>query len=146
MTGDTPENSPAANLQSLQAGAARLILSGTDWIEHPGEHESPVRPSLGEEYRTEKLVDLCDSPSVFCINHQGRTLFPLYAFDREGRPLPVIGEVVKLLGGRTGWQLAAWFESTSSVLDGQRPREVLQSSPERVLVAAKVHAAGPLHG
>ena len=146
MTGDTPGDRPAANRQSLQDGAVRLILSGTDWIEHPEAHENPVRASLGEESRTEKLIDLCDSPKVFCIDLQGRTLFPRYAFDRKGLLLPVIGEVMKLLGGRTGWQLAAWFESTSSVLDGQRPREVLQCSPERVLAAAKEHAAGRVHG
>jgi hypothetical protein len=43
-------------------------------------------------------------------------------------------------------RLAAWFESTNSMLGGRRPREVIGDDPKLVIEAARDHLIGPVHG
>ncbi|WP_274610336.1 hypothetical protein [Pseudomonas sp. TH31] len=42
--------------------------------------------------------------------------------------------------------MAFWFASSNHFLGGNRPKDLLRSSPERVRSAAEEEVAGQLHG
>lgn len=77
---------------------------------------------------------------VFSISHGGRELYPGFQFGPDGRPLPIIAELLAILGrdkDRTDWDNALWFTGESGWLDGKTPLELLQSGPELVKQAAE---------
>jgi hypothetical protein len=82
---------------------------------------------------------------IFSVTHHGATYFPAYQFDIEGRPRPVIAQVIKALGSKwSEWELALWFTSGTGWLDGRRPVDLLESEPEEVALAAERKAEGLL--
>lgn len=84
---------------------------------------------------------------IFAIQHNGKDYFPEYALDEGYRPLPVVKEVMALFGGsKTPWGLAIWFGSENSWLGGRKPRDVLATQPEQVLLAAQAEKEGGIHG
>jgi hypothetical protein len=77
---------------------------------------------------------------VFSISHGGRELYPAFQFGPDGRPLPIIGELLTILAqdkDLTDWDHALWFAGESGWLDGKTPIELLQSDPEGVKRAAE---------
>jgi hypothetical protein len=94
------------------------LLSSADVAERAG---STARndPALAHRWRTEG--------KVFTVDDAGAQRFPGFQFDEDGRPYPLIAEVLALLGVRLGgWELALWFTSSSDWLGGQlRPVDVL---------------------
>ena len=77
---------------------------------------------------------------VFSVNYGGRELFPAFQFGNDGRPLPIIGEVLAILARdseRTDWDNALWFAGESGWLDGKTPIELLQSAPDLLKQAAE---------
>jgi len=77
---------------------------------------------------------------IFSINYGGRDLYPTFQFGDDGRPLPIIAELLEILArdkDRTAWDNAMWFAGDSGWLDGQTPIDLLQSDPERVKRAAE---------
>jgi hypothetical protein len=77
---------------------------------------------------------------IFSISHGGRDLYPTFQFGQDGRPLPIIAEVLKILGRdaeRSDWDNALWFAGDSGWLDGKRPIDCLQSDAEGVKRAAE---------
>jgi hypothetical protein len=83
---------------------------------------------------------------VFAVDVEGTQRFPGFQFDENGKPLPVVAEVLKVLGDRlTGWELALWFTSSSDWVGGElRPVDVLDSDPEPVAQAAAAVAGAGL--
>lgn len=74
---------------------------------------------------------------VFTVDVDGAQRFPGFQFGANGKPLPVIAEVVEAVGDRlTGWDLALWFTGSNGWLGGQRPVDVLDSDAELVVAAA----------
>jgi len=68
--------------------------------------------------------------------------YPAFQFDTEGRPRPVIAEIIRSLGSKsTDWELALWFTTNVGWLDGQRPVDLLESDPATVAEAAESEAA-----
>lgn len=116
--------------QILEQRSIAAVLSGTTWrtVEEVGAQE------------------WLQAMSVFAIEHEGRRLVPFYAFDPSGEPYSVLAQVIDILAGYKPFRLASWFESTSSMLGGRRPRELLASDPQAVIAAARFHTEGPLHG
>ena len=82
---------------------------------------------------------------VFAVSVSGQLRFPLFQFDQAGQPKPQLAEVVRALeqNGLSGWELALWFAGASERLDGQRPLDVLDTEPDRVLTAARQVAEIP---
>ncbi|MNY71028.1 hypothetical protein D3C86_2092840 [compost metagenome] len=65
----------------------------------------------------------------------------------EQRPTAEFGAVVKVLSEKKdAWGMAFWFASSNHLLGGNRPEDLLRSSPERVRSAAEDEVAGQLHG
>ncbi|MNN04252.1 hypothetical protein D3C81_1169730 [compost metagenome] len=76
--------------------------------------------------------------------------YPNWQFGRNGGPLPLLAEVLKVLrdfgpferepeGLRrtTGWGEVEWFLSPHALLSGMSPAELLANAPDEVLCAAQ---------
>lgn len=79
---------------------------------------------------------------VFALPLRGADRFPAFQFGEDGRPLPVIGQLIEVFGPDKPWAIALWLASHSGWLDGARPVDLLQRRPEAVLAAAR-HAVEP---
>ncbi|HET9212294.1 MAG TPA: hypothetical protein VFR03_17955 [Thermoanaerobaculia bacterium] len=78
---------------------------------------------------------------VFTVPHEGRSLYPLFQFDEEGYPRPVVAEILASIGQQSrGWELALWFISNNGWLGGRRPVDLLKTDPAAVSEAAKHEA------
>lgn len=77
---------------------------------------------------------------VMGVPVRGEWRYPAFQFDREsGRPLPIIHEIVQVIGARLGpWGTALWFTGPNGWLEGDRPADRL--GDEEALLAA-AHAA-----
>jgi hypothetical protein len=77
---------------------------------------------------------------VFAVSYGGRELYPGFQFGPDGRPLPIIAELLAMLArdkDRTDWDNALWFAGESGWLDGKTPVELLESESELVKQAAE---------
>ncbi|WP_071608780.1 hypothetical protein [Entomohabitans teleogrylli] len=84
---------------------------------------------------------------IFAIPLEGKDLYPAYALDEGGQPLPVVKKLLELFGeSKTPWSLAFWFGSPNSWLSNQKPKDCLVAQPEAVYHAAQQEREGPLHG
>ncbi len=87
------------------------------------------RAALAARWRSDR--------KIFAIELRGRLLYPAFQFDEVGRPRAIIGRVLKALGPGTGpWQTAIWFTTPNSWLDRQKPVDLLEGEPDRVIDAA----------
>ncbi|HEX3529544.1 MAG TPA: hypothetical protein VH988_20990 [Thermoanaerobaculia bacterium] len=78
---------------------------------------------------------------IFSVTHHGATYFPAFQFDDQGRPRPVLAQVIASLGSKsTEWELALWFMGNTGWLDGKRPVDLLESDPNAVAEAAASEA------
>ena len=72
---------------------------------------------------------------IFAIRNRGLNLFPSFQF-RDGIPLPVIKEVLTIIGEKfSSWQIACWFEGGNGWLGGDAPQNCLEK-PDVVISAA----------
>ncbi|WP_145586897.1 integrase [Yersinia kristensenii] len=84
---------------------------------------------------------------IFALQLNGKDKYPEYALDEGFRPIPVVKQVISLLGEKkTPWGLAIWFGSENSWLGGKKPKDVLATIPKQVLLAAQAEAEGGAHG
>lgn len=75
---------------------------------------------------------------IFALDDQGEPVFPRYALDADGQPLPAVATAISLLREFYGpLGIAAWFESKSGFLNGSRPRDLLAGDAERVAACAR---------
>jgi hypothetical protein len=118
----------------LQARALRKIYEGTEWYTAAQLAELA---GLGAGNPAATVNRWKQSRKVFAIERDGKDHFPTYAFGPDYRPLPALAPVLQVLAPWSGDRIAAWFESTSAFLQGQRPRELLHAEPQRVLEAAQ---------
>lgn len=127
----------------LRSKAVSMVMGGTAWL---------TASELGQEMHSKPsnahtvLGRWLEQGRIFALEKNGVRIYPRYAFDAMGEPVPLLKEVLTVLAGRSPFQIAAWFESTSSHLNGKRPREVLESDGLAVVTAAKRHVEGPVHG
>jgi len=77
---------------------------------------------------------------IFSVRDGDREYFPRFQFDQEGAPLPIIAELLAILGqykARSDWDNALWFAGANGWLDGPCPVELLLADPELVRDAAE---------
>ena len=75
---------------------------------------------------------------IFGVERQGRVLYPAFQFGGDGRPKPVVADVLRALGKRGPWQIASWFATPNGWLsDDRRPVDVMDTDPEAVVNAAR---------
>jgi hypothetical protein len=141
------ESTPIRRLDTVRAAleqrAIAALFDGTPWltaeqIGHLRDAKARNPHAAANRWRSER--------KVFAITKGGVQWFPRYAFDEALDPHPAVSSVMAILDGYSPYRLAAWFDSTNGHLAGRRPREVLHSNPDAVVVAAREHARGPVHG
>jgi hypothetical protein len=126
---------------AAQDGALASVMSGTIWLT---ADELAGRISASQAGCAGTMARWTGEGRLFALEIGGRAVYPAYAFDAAGEPLPVIRRVVQNLSGHDALGLACWFESPNAYLDGSRPREMLVTDAERVVAAAEArcHCAG----
>lgn len=86
---------------------------------------------------------------VFAVDVAGDAQYPGFEFGPDGKPLPVIAEIIAVFGDQlTGWDLALWFTGRNGWLGGSRPVDALRGTDtDRVAVvdAARQLAAELQH-
>jgi hypothetical protein len=91
-------------------------------------HGAKNKSQTASRWKTER--------KAFSVPWRGREEYPAFQF-RDGRPLPVIADVLAALpGGMTPWQIAFWFVSSNPWLDGKAPYTML-SDTDAIVRAAK---------
>jgi hypothetical protein len=130
--------SPAWVLQARRNAEARQRLldewgglTSEDVADHAGNTASN-REALASRWRKERRI--------LGVEHHGRIFHPGFQFDPgTGRPLKAVRRVLTALAGAgiDGWQAALWFTSPTAALDDQRPVDLLQRDPKRVIEAAE---------
>lgn len=142
LEGVTAEPADITSIE-LQAKAYRQVGSGADWLT---AQQICDLAGLGTGNPSATVNRWKQDRKIFAIQRLGRDLYPRYALGPDFRPLPQLTKVLAVLAHYPGEQLAAWFESTSGFLGGARPRELLASQPERVMLAAQDTVADEQHG
>ncbi|EFB2626080.1 TPA: tyrosine-type recombinase/integrase [Escherichia coli] len=75
---------------------------------------------------------------IFSLKVDGEDLYPDYVLDEKARPLKVVRLILSLFKERkTPWGLAIWFGSANRRLRGAKPKDLLVSKSELVLLAAQ---------
>jgi hypothetical protein len=79
---------------------------------------------------------------IFSVPHHGRTIFPGFQFDSETRePKPAVAEVLRELpAAMHGWLIASWWSTPIDLLEWERPVDLLDSDPARVVETAITEA------
>ncbi|MCE4558180.1 hypothetical protein [Pelomonas cellulosilytica] len=127
----------------MRAKAVELVMNGTSWLTATELFdELPKKPSNAHTV----LARWLDQGRIFAMEKSGVRIYPRYAFDAMVEPVPLLKEVLKVLAGRSPFQIASWFESPSNYLDGKRPREVLETNGLAVVTAAQRLVEGAVHG
>ena len=136
---DVPMRPIDKRVAQLQAHALERVFTGTQWLtaEQVGElggHGTANRAAAAQRWKEKGLL--------FALRRDRRDMYPRYLFADNFTPLPAIREILATFGNTSPDRIAAWFESTSSFLDGQRPRELIATHPQRVIAAANdtIHA------
>ncbi|MGH8862830.1 MAG: hypothetical protein ACRDVG_16615 [Jatrophihabitantaceae bacterium] len=66
---------------------------------------------------------------VFAVEMAGDAQYPGFEFTSEGKPLPVIAEIIAAFGYRlAGWDLALWFTGCNGWLGGVRPVDAIRGT------------------
>jgi hypothetical protein len=139
MLPDTPVPLPPQVLQARRNAQGRYALlqefgglTSAQVGEFAGS-KSSNRAALAHRWKSDGRI--------FSVVYQGDTYFPGFQFDGEGQPLPIIAEIIEILGNvRPGWELALWFTGSDGWLGGKRPVDLLLKKPKKVLEAARREA------
>lgn len=141
-----PSKNPKAislNLSNPEKLRAKVLVS-TTWL-------TAQELSKGAGY---KNVNTSAQPNkwkreskIFAVSQDGRDLFPEYALGDDGKPLPIIKNILKIFDGKkSAWSIAAWFASSNSWLGGDTPMSKLKSQPDAVVEAARMEMIPSEHG
>ncbi len=76
---------------------------------------------------------------IFAVDHRGAKLYPGFQFGKNGRPRPVIKQILELFApyGLDGWETALWFTTATGWLEDKRPVDLLTKAPAEVVDAAR---------
>jgi len=65
---------------------------------------------------------------IFSVRYRGKEYFPAFQFADGGEPYPIVKDILEILRGNdsiTDWDVAIWFTSPNSWLDGALPKTLL---------------------
>lgn len=116
----------------LERRALAHVWSGTEWLSAQMIQER----TLGRGPSAEQLMEWEDKRRLFSLHAAGERQYAHYCFGPDFAPRPVIAEVMRVLAPTNACGVAAFFESTSSFLNGRRPRELTALDPQAVVAAA----------
>jgi hypothetical protein len=137
MTPDVSVPAPPIVLQARRNAQARAAmfdefggLTAAEVADLAGSEAKNTSALAGRWRRDGRLV---------AVDHQGTLYYPGFQFDSDGKPKPVIAEVLRYLGSQevSAWQQALWFTTANGWLDGRRPVDVLETETRAVVDAAR---------
>ncbi len=121
----------------------RNAVARTEFLDEFGALTSEqVAQLLGSRAKNARATAsrLVAQGAIFSVEVASRRVFPGFQFSpATGAVRPQVGEVLANLPAAlrsTDWQLALWWTTPSAWLDGQRPVDVLDTAPARVVKAA----------
>jgi hypothetical protein len=125
------------------ARAKQKVMNGTPW------YTAPELAALSGVTLTDLEVQLRlwkEKKDILSVVHERVELFPAYAFADKLQPFAELKAILMLFDAKKNyWGTAYWFAGANGYLDGQRPQNVLQPDPDRVLPAAEDELAGVTH-
>lgn len=131
-----PPSPRLLNEAGMLVKARRAVLESGDWLTAAQIAELTGLTSRNPSAQPNKWKK---QGQIFAISHNGSDYFPGYGLDADAgfRPLKSLAKVIEAFGDhKDGWGLAYWFRAENSFLGGQRPQDVLATSPARVIAAA----------
>jgi len=130
MTSSPRTHEELVTVGQVSERAQDLIATGTRWLT---ASEVARLASVDEG----EIARWARDAMLFSIKRDGGAVFPEYAFGPDWHPLPRLKDILAIQERPAAILIAAWFESRSSYLGGQRPREVIGLNPDRVVAAAQ---------
>ena len=134
LVGDVALTSVDMKRARLEAQALRAIRQSTEWLTAA---EVGDLADLGPANPIATVGRWKQQGRIFALRQGGKDHYPRYALGPDFHPLPVVKEILAVLTGYDPELLAGWFDSTSRLLGGKRPRELVASEPAEVLAAAR---------
>ncbi len=134
LVGDVALTSVDMKRARLEAQALRAIRQSTEWLTAA---EVGDLADLGPANPIATVGRWKQQGRIFALRQGGKDHYPRYALGPDFHPLPVVKEILAVLTGYDPELLAGWFDSTSRLLGGKRPRELVASEPAKVLAAAR---------
>jgi hypothetical protein len=144
MTPPIPVPTAPVVLQARRNAVARTelmnefgVLTSAQVAELAGSEAKNTSALAGRWRREGRLI---------AVDHQGTTYYPGFQLDPEGRPRPVVADVLSHLSqlDTTPWQQALWFMAANGWLDGRRPVDLLDDQPGAVVSAAEAAVREPV--
>jgi hypothetical protein len=80
------------------------------------------------------------SGQVFGVRYRAESLYLAFQFDNAFEPLPVMSQILEEFNEWDDWEKAIWFVTDNSLLQHQRPAELVRHFADSVLRAARVDA------
>ena len=77
---------------------------------------------------------------IFAVPLEGELRYPGFQFGADGRPQPVIADVLQALVDWPDWDIAEWFVLGNGMLGNQAPVHRLEERPADVAEAARFEA------
>ncbi|WP_321793288.1 hypothetical protein [Burkholderia pyrrocinia] len=109
----------------------REILAGIEWL--TGEQIN-ARQKVPPADKEQPASDWKKSRRIFSLTFDNKEYFAAYQFDAMCQPLPVIRDVLAVLGERfDSWKTAAWFHFPNGWISGTGDHEREAVAPMHVL-------------
>ena len=127
------------SLEELVESTRREVVA--DWLD-----EAEIAKIMAKPPTTVTEMRLGGRLHAVWMASEERWLFPRWQLDVRGTPIAQVAEVLELLRSpkgfgigmpSAGWFETEWFYSCHVLLDAERPVDLLESDPTRVLVAAQ---------
>lgn len=74
---------------------------------------------------------------IFALTVARTDRYPAFQFGEDGKPLPVISQVLEVMEDEKPWTIALWFMGNSGWLRGGKPVDLLHDQPDAVVEAAR---------
>jgi hypothetical protein len=132
---------PASLAQAQRLAAHRNALLATPVYTH--ESLQQMRGDTRASSTRTWLSRRKEARELFTVKHDGRTIIPAFQLDPDNEPRPELQPVLQTLidAGVQSWALWTWLTSPTSLLSGEIPEQLVRSTPQRVLRAARRLAA-----
>lgn len=84
---------------------------------------------------------------IFAVSRNGKDFFPAYALGDDGKPLPVMKDILIIMTPhKSSLGIATWFACVNSWLGGKMPMSELSTRPNDVVNAALMEINPSEHG
>lgn len=132
-----------ARIDAVNAGMRRDFLAIYPVIEAAAVHD---RAGYEGTNKAQTAASWRRANRILGLPYAGHIVYPLFQFNDDGHPWPLMQPVLKALpADRSAWQRAFWLVSPNEWLDGRVPADALREADAHVVEAA-AHAGGVVIG